>query len=92
MFEVSQLNVAYGESHVIHVSLAVTAQMNPSRRDGAKRDRQERLLKSLNYCQRVLATFGWCEGTGPASYKRCGSRAGLCASGRMVISTVEQNI
>ena len=97
MFEVSQLNVAYGESHVIHdITLTVGANESVAvmGRNGMGKTT---LLKSLIGLLPTRSGHIWLNGqelTGLPSYKRVKQGLAFVPQGRMVFPflTVEQNI
>ena len=97
MFEVSQLNVAYGESHVIHdISLAVGANESVAvmGRNGMGKTTLLKSLIGLLPTRSGHIRLNGQELTGLPSYKRVKQGLAFVPQGRMVFPflTVEQNI
>jgi urea transport system ATP-binding protein len=97
MFEVGQLNVAYGESHVIHdVSLQVGANESVAvmGRNGMGKTTLLKALIGLLPIRSGHIRLKGTELTGMPSYKRVAQGLAFVPQGRMVfpLLTVEQNI
>ena len=97
MFEVAQLNVAYGESHVIHdISLQVGANESVAvmGRNGMGKTTLLKALIGLLPTRSGQIRLNGVELTGMPSYKRVAQGLAFVPQGRMVfpLLTVEQNI
>ena len=97
MFEVAQLNVAYGESHVIHdISLQVGANESVAvmGRNGMGKTTLLKALIGLLPTRSGRIRLNGVELTGMPSYKRVAQGLAFVPQGRMVfpLLTVEQNI
>ena len=97
MFEVAELNVAYGESHVIHnISLQVGANESVAvmGRNGMGKTTLLKALIGLLPTRSGQIRLSGVELTGMPSYKRVAQGLAFVPQGRMVfpLLTVEQNI
>jgi len=97
MFEVAELNVAYGESHVIHnISLQVGANKSVAvmGRNGMGKTTLLKALIGLLPTRSGQIRLSGVELTGMPSYKRVAQGLAFVPQGRMVfpLLTVEQNI
>ena len=97
MFEVAELNVAYGESHVIHnISLQVGANKSVAvmGRNGMGKTTLLKALIGLLPTRSGQIRLNGVELTGMPSYKRVAQGLAFVPQGRMVfpLLTVEQNI